>query len=272
MRESVNERFYRYLSRIKTSGDALLVSGLLASLCSLLSVVGTNLAFQNIDSPILPIVKIMAYLLPFALVLVSSFMLIRGFAHLDQRNKYLTKVAERDDLTRLANRATFFRRGKELLIQAELQHSPLSLILLDADHFKSINDTYGHLAGDLALQHLAEILRHSSRDNDLVARWGGEEFAILLRSANLTGARTFAERLRQSVANSPFIWQGKTVTITMSAGVTELWEEDDFEAMVLRADKALYCAKSAGRNQVQIAGIPADGEEDREVDWDGVAA
>ena len=130
------------------------------------------------------------------------------------------------------------------------------MIMLDADHFKTINDTFGHLAGIWRSQHLAEIMRQTSRESDLVARWGGEEFAIILRAANVTGARTYAERLRQTVAQSPFFWQGDAVFLTMSAGVTE-WqpEEDDFETFVNRADQALYAAKSSGRNQVRVAGV-----------------
>ena len=117
----VQDQFYLYLSRIKTRGHALVVSAILASACSLLSTAGTQYVFQNVDSPLLPVVSILAYMLPFLLVLTSSFLLIRGFAKLDQHNKYLSEVAERDQLTHLANRNTFFRRGRELANQAERQ-------------------------------------------------------------------------------------------------------------------------------------------------------
>ncbi|WP_373237600.1 GGDEF domain-containing protein [Cohaesibacter celericrescens] len=205
-------------------------------------------------SPILPVVQALAYFLPFALVLGSSFLLMRGFAMLEQRNKALSEVVERDHLTRLANRAAFYRRGKEMTIQANIHKSGLSLIMFDADYFKSINDTFGHIVGDLALQHLAEILRQVTRDNDLVARWGGEEFAILLRSSGALGARAFAERACETVAETPFYWEGNKINMTMSAGVTE-WNhtEDKFESLVLRADKALYVAKSAGRDRVHVS-------------------
>lgn len=248
------EVFYRHLSKVDSMGHAFLVSGILASVCSLLSLLGTNLAFHNVDSPLLPIVMLMASLLPFSFVLISSFLLLRGFLILDQHNKELTEEVERDNLTRLANRCAFVRRGRDMVTQAGLQKAPLSLILLDADHFKSINDTHGHLAGDLALQHLAEILRQTSRDSDLVARWGGEEFAIMLRSANISGAHAYAERLREMVANSPFFWNGEHVSLTMSAGVTE-WQQDDDDLhnMIVRADEALYVAKSQGRNQVHLS-------------------
>ena len=258
------DKFYKYLSKIRTPGHALLVAGILASACSLLSLIGTEFVFYKVEAPIMPFVKVMAYLLPFSMVLISSFVLIRGFIVLDQRNQYLSEVADRDELTRLANRAAFRREGRDMTSQATLNKSALSLVILDVDHFKTINDTHGHLAGDLALQHLAEIMRTTCRDSDVVARWGGEEFAILLRAADVHGAQAFAERLRQSVANSRFFWEGKAVELTLSAGVTEWYAHDDFDGMLLRADKALYLAKSAGRNQVHVSGYfpePVDGFE-----------
>ena len=252
--ETLLEQLYRSLGKVETQGHAFLVSGIIASTCSLLSLAGTNFAFRNVDSPLLPVVVLMASLLPFCFVLASSFLLLRGFLHLDQRNKQLTLEVERDNLTRLANRSAFVRRGRDMLAQAGLQKSALSLILIDADHFKKINDNYGHLAGDLALQHLASILRQTSRDQDLVARWGGEEFAILLNSADLYGAHAYAERLVEMASDTPFFWEGEAIRLTMSAGVTE-WQkhDDDLHRMIIRADEALYVAKSEGRNQVKLA-------------------
>nr|WP_321445740.1 GGDEF domain-containing protein [uncultured Cohaesibacter sp.] len=264
-RETTLESIYRQLGKVKTSGQALLISGIIATISSLLSSAGALLAFRAAETPLLPLVIIWTSLLPFAFILASSFLLLRGFQILDRRNKILSEEVARDNLTRLANRYAFVRRGRNMLQQAHLQQTPLSLILLDADHFKSINDNHGHLAGDLALQHLAKILSQTSRESDVVARWGGEEFAILLRGADLQGAFGFADRLRERISSTPFYWNGKQVQITMSAGVTE-WQQDDDDLhhMIIRADEALYKAKSKGRNQVQLSHEqtePVDGFE-----------
>lgn len=265
--ETLIIRVYRYLGRIKTARHAFLVSMLLACMCGLLSILGTLLVVQTLNSHLLPLMKVVAYLLPFTMVLMSSFFLIRSFSLLELRNEVLSEAVERDDLTRLANRAAFYRKGKDMMQQAKERNTPLSLVLLDADHFKKINDTYGHLTGDLALRHLASILRKVSRENDLVARWGGEEFAILLRASGIRGAEIYAERIRKKVAMSPLLCEGKNLHLSLSAGVTQWYEgEDDFESMILRADKALYGAKSAGRNQVKTARLYPEEVEGYEQD------
>ncbi len=266
-RETILESFYHRLGKVETSGQALLVSGLIATTCSLVSSAGAFWAYRTVDTPFLSLAILMITLVPFFFILASSFLLLRGFQILERNNKKLSEEVERDNLTRLANRYGFVRHGRNMLVQAGLQKAPLSLILLDADHFKNINDSHGHLAGDLALQHLAKILRQACRESDLVARWGGEEFAILLRAADLSGAHGFAERLRERIAESPFSWNGKQVELTMSAGVTE-WQhnDDDLHNMIIRADEALYVAKSKGRNQVQVSHQQIDQVEGFELD------
>ena len=255
------------MGKVKTSGQALLISGIIATISGLLSSAGALLAFRAAETPLLPLVIIWTSLLPFAFILASSFLLLRGFQILDRRNKKLSEEVARDNLTRLANRYAFVRHGRNVLQQAHLQQTPLSLILLDADYFKSINDNHGHLAGDLALQHLAKILSQTTRESDMVARWGGEEFAILLRGADLSGAFGFADRLRERISSTPFYWNGKQVQITMSAGVTE-WQQDDDDLhhMIIRADEALYKAKSKGRNQVQLSHVQTEPVEGFELD------
>ncbi|SNY91908.1 diguanylate cyclase (GGDEF) domain-containing protein [Cohaesibacter sp. ES.047] len=245
------DRLYRYLGTIQTTGHTLLASSIVAGACGLLSVVTSQWVLAATHTPLVPVISAMACGLPFLLVLGSSFILIRGYARLDRRNKILTEVADRDGLTRLANRAAFSRRGREMTQMARVQEAPMSLIMMDVDHFKMINDSHGHLAGDLALQHLASILGQSSRDGDLIARWGGEEFAVLLSAADIDGARAYAERVRKTVSETPMFWNGKELTLTLSAGVTEFNpEHDNLEDMIHRADIALYSAKGAGRNQV----------------------
>nr|WP_321526709.1 GGDEF domain-containing protein [uncultured Cohaesibacter sp.] len=253
MTDEFLDGFCGYLSKIKTTGHMFVAAALFAAAGSLLSLASAQIALLNVSSPILPFVKVLAYIMPFMLVFVTSFLLIRGFARLHSKNEYLFEVAERDDLTRLVNRAGFLRRGEKLVQLAERDMSSLSVIMLDVDHFKSINDTSGHTAGDMALKHLADILRRTCRAGDVVARWGGEEFAIIMPLANAQGAAILAERLREDVAQSPLYWNHKTVQLTISAGVTE-WRhhEDSFEALIERSDQGLYLAKNEGRNHVHL--------------------
>lgn len=267
--DSFLDRFYMQLGRLQGSAQCLLLATAIAGLTSLMVVVGTYFALRGIHIGILGPVLVLAYLLPFLLIQVSSFILMRGFAVLHQRNLTLRQAIERDELTRLANRAAFCRRGKDMFLDARIADQPLSLIMQDIDFFKAINDTYGHLAGDHALQHLSEIMMRCTRDEDMVARWGGEEFVILLKNADQQGAMRFAERLRKAVSETPFIWNGQQVFVTLSAGVTQMAEESEtFEDLMVRADKALYIAKSAGRNQVHalwanpaMSAVPAQSKD-----------
>ena len=253
MSEEFPDKFCRYLGKIKTTSHMLLVAGLFAAASSLVSLFSTHLIFIYIGSPLLPLVKGLSYFMPFALVFASCYMLIRGFATVHSKNEYLWEIAERDDLTRLVNRAGFLRRGRNFALKADREVSSLSMIMFDIDHFKSINDTRGHTAGDLALKHLAEILRHTCREGDVVARWGGEEFAIILPHANAQGTAIFAERLREKISKTPLYVNGKSIRMTISAGVTEWTHDGDcLENMLDRADKGLYLAKAEGRNCVHL--------------------
>ncbi len=153
-----------------------------------------------------------------------------------------------DPLTGIAN-----RRALDERLQAELQRChrygrPLAGILLDVDHFKAINDRYGHLVGDRVLQALADLLVSSVRELDFVARYGGEEFVILLPETDLDGATRFAERLRQAIAGLR-VAEGPAV-ITASFGVTACAEADTADEFLGRADQALYAAKHSGRDRV----------------------
>jgi diguanylate cyclase (GGDEF)-like protein len=124
--------------------------------------------------------------------------------------------------------------------------------MLDADHFKAVNDVQGHAAGDRALQHLGTLLAAQMRDIDRVGRWGGEEFVVLLPGAALAQARDVAERLRERVQALPLRWQDQAVPLTLSAGLSQ-WNAsgDELPALLARADAALYRAKAAGRNRVE---------------------
>ena len=127
----------------------------------------------------------------------------------------------------------------------------MSVFLLDLDFFKEINDTYGHLAGDEVLRNTARRITETVRQPDIVGRYGGEEFAVILPETNLQGAHTVAERLRQVIAGSPVVYNEQELTITTSIGVAIMGPSTaDYESLLNQADLALYQSKTAGRNQV----------------------
>ncbi len=159
----------------------------------------------------------------------------------------LTRLAVTDPLTGLWNR----RHATELLsadfAQAQRHRQRLTLLMLDVDHFKSINDTHGHQTGDRVLVEMAQRLRDQVRGTDLLGRWGGEEFIVLLRYCGLQDAVAAAEKLRQRIADTPFENQ---LAVSVSIGAAELRPDEDLASWIARADAALYEAKRAGRNTV----------------------
>jgi diguanylate cyclase (GGDEF)-like protein len=162
--------------------------------------------------------------------------------------------AVRDPLTGLANRREFERVVDHFREEAQ-RHEPATLVYVDLDRFKALNDTHGHAAGDAALRHVATVLLSQIRDGDLVARIGGEEFAVWLPRTALREGLDVAERMRRAVETTIWRWSGTPVPITASCGVAS-YPDPVGEVANLRAmaDAALYRAKQAGRNRVEIAG------------------
>ncbi len=177
---------------------------------------------------------------------------------LQQTQQAVEQLAITDELTGLYNRRYFFDRLGEELTRSSRYGSELSLIMMDIDYFKSVNDTYGHLSGDLLLHDVSELLKKNARGSDLLARFGGEEFVILLPETPLAGARSLAEKLCDSMAHTVFATDtGKELSITASFGCTAIspgkgTEKDDATRLVSMADKALYEAKAKGRNRVVV--------------------
>jgi diguanylate cyclase (GGDEF)-like protein len=170
----------------------------------------------------------------------------------------LAQGAHEDPLTGLYNRRHFDERlGAEL--SAALRHAhPLTLLLVDVDHFKAVNDAHGHLAGDEALRACARVLRDAVRKEDVLARYGGEEFVVLARETAVAGARTLGERLRSAVERTPCGFQNLSLRLTVSVGAAVLSGVGDYlageseRAVLDLADRALYLAKDAGRNRVVL--------------------
>lgn len=168
--------------------------------------------------------------------------------------------AHTDALTGLSNRHHFYDLAQHEFVRARRYGTPLSALMLDIDHFKKINDNYGHHAGDLVLQKLSEVCRNTLRENDLIGRLGGEEFAILLPEADGERAKEIAERLRLSLASVriPLEREGH-FRFFVSIGVTSLTGADeDIDALLKRADEALYVSKNSGRNRVSCKFVASD--------------
>jgi diguanylate cyclase (GGDEF)-like protein len=168
------------------------------------------------------------------------------------RRAELERQVITDGLTGLMNRQHFLERLAQELERVSRYCSVLSLLMIDVDHFKNVNDTHGHLVGDHVLVQVGKVLRSCLRSSDLAARYGGEEFCILAANTDLEGAQTFAERIRQLVAQQQIPGsEGKPFSVTCSIGVAESGTEAT-EALELlaRADEALYLAKQRGRNRV----------------------
>jgi diguanylate cyclase (GGDEF)-like protein len=174
--------------------------------------------------------------------------------------RQLLESALRDGLTRAFNRRYFLQRlGAEVRF-ADRHRQPLALLLLDVDHFKQINDQYGHPAGDNVLRRMAEVLSQTLRAEDVLARYGGEEFAVLARGITLQNAAAMGERLRKRVAAMRFENHGQPLELTTSIGVavfpfeesSTLGADDAATELIARADAALYRAKNGGRNRVEI--------------------
>lgn len=173
-----------------------------------------------------------------------------------EKEERLFREATLDPLTGIANRGTFDSRFMQLMNTLEDDGTGFSLLLLDVDHFKAVNDTWGHGVGDKALKHVTQIMHNTLREGDFVARIGGEEFAMLLHCDAPETAENIGERIRCNIESSPLVTSESTVPLTASIGIFNVSKEFanyDCEAILSKADAALYEAKSTGRNKVMTS-------------------
>ncbi len=160
---------------------------------------------------------------------------------------------QQDPLTGMHN-----RRGMDVVLVREIARArrgghALSVAMLDIDHFKQVNDTFGHAAGDRALVHLSEITRSVLRETDIMVRYGGEEFLMILPETDLNGAQFVVDRLRLVVQKTSLVYESRKIALTFSAGVAQLRTDENGSALVIRADKAVLQAKREGRNRIVVA-------------------
>ncbi len=178
---------------------------------------------------------------------------------LEEKNTHLEEVctaleisASTDPLTKLLNRREMIKRLNQELVRFERSRQPFSVVMADVDHFKEVNDHYGHNCGDVVLQKVAAILNSKLRKQDSAARWGGEEFLILLPNTPLAGGFTAAEKLRKAICKERFVLDGAEMGITVTLGVTTCSEDLALDELIRMADGAMYQGKLTGRNRTSV--------------------
>lgn len=226
-----------------------LFAGLLMLSGRVVAILGLGLPLRSIFEPT-PL-SIAAYVFSGLLPVVSTIAFLLMCTERSQRD--LERSARLDYLTGIYNRGAIEELAAAQLAQAQRHGMPMSLMVVDIDHFKRINDELGHAAGDKALAETVKLFRTLLRTEDLIGRLGGEEFVVLMPDTDAIQARNAGERLRRAVANNPLQLDPGERPMTVSIGVAEFRAEDaGFARLLLRADSALYAAKRGGRNRVQV--------------------
>jgi diguanylate cyclase (GGDEF)-like protein len=188
----------------------------------------------------------------FLTIIAISGLMFHYFGLVTRQYKNIRDLAMTDSLTLLSNRHYMQESAMHSLKQAQRYGYPFTVLLCDLDHFKTINDNFGHDAGDEVLRHCSRILKQHARKSDYVGRWGGEEFVLFLPHTKVSGAVQLAERIRESIETSLIIFNGNQLKVTISIGISSLEKDDNLESIIARADDALYLAKATGRNKVEF--------------------
>ena len=227
----------------------------LALLGTLLNLAGVALLMSSAPLYVVLVNHLMSGVLVCAVAYIA-------LAHLAVENKLrasLHDAAYRDALTGLYNRRYVFSVFRDELKRYQRYSDPFSVMLIDADHFKQINDQHGHCAGDAALKAIADTCNRSVRDTDVVGRFGGEEFIILLPHTAASDAEIVAERIRHAVLETDVYWQEQRLDVMLSLGIAEAGiHANDFDELIAAADRALYAAKEGRRNRTVIADVASE--------------
>ena len=243
---------------------ALFVSmGLRAAVMSLLGLwsyyVALYLVMWFIDpvQPIAPGALLAVYLFNLSVVFAMfSYLSFFYLTMVTTANRKLRRMATTDPLTGLFNRRHMTYLVEKELARYQRSGHPVAFLVFDIDHFKAINDQHGHEAGDRVLEKVASIIKAQLRTQDLIARWGGEEFLAVLPDTGLSSAQASAERVREALLAHDWLAKtGERIDITLSAGVSEFRRDDDLNSAINRADRALYRSKEGGRNRVELEAV-----------------
>jgi diguanylate cyclase (GGDEF)-like protein len=200
-----------------------------------------------------PAQRALIIFLQFAPMLLVAFVTTRLADDIRRALERIRYISETDELTRLYNLRAFLGMAERIHRQAKRYSRPYALVMIDSDNLKSVNDNHGHDAGNELLKLTTQGIRRQLRDTDVSARYGGDEFILLLPETNTDGARELGERVRRSIADNPLETHGQRVPITVSVGVAGFPEHgDDFKTVLSRADQAMYQSKKSGRNCVSV--------------------
>ncbi|HEY9127876.1 MAG TPA: GGDEF domain-containing protein, partial [Acidobacteriaceae bacterium] len=222
------------LTMISTLGSVLVS----LALARMLGLTGIGYIYSSVIATIVPLI----------MVPLTVTRIVRLTFELEKARAQLHYLATHDSLTTAYNRSYFLSRFEEEKERAQKTNAPLSVMMIDADDFKSINDCYGHIGGDIALSAIARGIQQMLRPQDIFARYGGEEFIVLLPKTALSQACDVAERIRSAIAATRISIQEETISVTISIGLSCV-ERGSFSHMIDRADAALYEAKRNGRNR-----------------------
>lgn len=223
---------------------------------AILLAVGLNyISYLIVGKQLTPESLIRALIIPVFIAPFLSWYLIGLFFRLHELEEKMAKYATYDDLTGLLNRRAFFSKFDHHYKQAQRQQSELTLLLMDVDHFKSINDNHGHIVGDQVLKSLGKLLTKHIRKNDVSGRVGGEEFAIILPYTNLEDAQAFAEKCKTIISKDTIPTETDYLNYQVSIGIAALQAKPEstmsLSQLYRAADKALYKAKINGRNRIE---------------------
>lgn len=196
--------------------------------------------------------RIFYYFNVVSVMITLAFMAFCHYYLISQAELALVKAANTDPLTQLSNRRSFMQAIEKEMVRIDEKQIELSFIICDLDHFKSINDRYGHETGDVVLKTVSHLLSNEMRQCDKLSRWGGEEFLIMLPDISRTEALMIAERLRKKVEDLQLLHNGQNMNLSMTLGVTSLVALENPEHAIARADTGLYKGKNSGRNCVVL--------------------
>ncbi len=241
--------------RFESDRDVWLFAGGVAIVSSFVSLLGIFLIYViwgrsgfELENAI-----VFAGLLPIFVAGPISVWVGRTGLQLTRAQQNLRRLADTDPLTGLSNRRFFFSSASNILSSHQDSQRESTLLIIDADHFKDLNDQYGHAAGDRALINIAEVLLASFRESDLTCRVGGEEFAVLLPGVATDRAKYMAQRVLDKIADSPIVYGNAIITFSVSCGITSIRPGDTLAGAFKRADDAMYRAKEQGRNRIELA-------------------